>query len=80
MEKRSNRPNDHRRKSIDASSYRCRKTEPRRSWFNTLGGFKLASQGAEPAHVDPAEFARIIRDDIIRYAKVIKHANMPMVG
>jgi tripartite-type tricarboxylate transporter receptor subunit TctC len=40
---------------------------------------KLASQGAEPAHADPEEFAKIIRDDIVRYAKVIKEANIPMV-
>jgi tripartite-type tricarboxylate transporter receptor subunit TctC len=40
---------------------------------------KLASQGAEPAYANPEEFARIIRDDIARYAKVIKEANIPMV-
>ena len=40
---------------------------------------KLASQGAEPAYADPEEFAKIIRDDIARYAKVIKEANIQMV-
>jgi tripartite-type tricarboxylate transporter receptor subunit TctC len=40
---------------------------------------KLASQGAEPAYANPEEFARIIKDDIVRYAKVIKEANIPMV-
>jgi tripartite-type tricarboxylate transporter receptor subunit TctC len=40
---------------------------------------KLASQGADPAHADPGEFTKIIRDDIVRYAKVIKEANIPMV-
>ena len=40
---------------------------------------KLASQGAEPAYANPEAFARIIRDDVVRYAKVIKEANIPMV-
>lgn len=40
---------------------------------------KLASQGAEPAYANPEQFARIIKDDIVRYAKVIKEANIPMV-
>ena len=39
---------------------------------------KLASQGAEPAYVEPAEFAKLIKDDIARYAKVIKEANIQM--
>jgi tripartite-type tricarboxylate transporter receptor subunit TctC len=37
---------------------------------------KLASQGAEPAYVAPEPFAKLIRDDIARYAKVIKEANI----
>ena len=37
---------------------------------------KLASQGAEPAYANPEEFARIIKDDIVRYAKVIKEADI----
>ena len=40
---------------------------------------KLASQGAEPAYANPEQFAQIIKDDIARYAKVIKAANIPMV-
>lgn len=40
---------------------------------------KLASQGAEPAYANPEQFAQIIKDDIVRYAKVIKAANIPMV-
>lgn len=39
---------------------------------------KLASQGAEPSYANPEEFARIIKDDIARYAKVIKEANIQM--
>jgi tripartite-type tricarboxylate transporter receptor subunit TctC len=40
---------------------------------------KLASQGAEPAYANPEEFTQIIKDDLVRYAKVIKEANIPMV-
>ena len=40
---------------------------------------KLASQGAEPSYAAPEEFARIIKDDIVRYAKVIKEANIKPV-
>jgi tripartite-type tricarboxylate transporter receptor subunit TctC len=40
---------------------------------------KLASQGAEPSYAGPEEFARIIKDDIVRYAKVIKEANIKPV-
>ncbi len=40
---------------------------------------KLASQGAEPAYANPEEFTQIIKDDVVRYAKVIKEANIPMV-
>jgi len=39
---------------------------------------KLASQGAEPAYADPGQFATLIREDIARYAKVIKEANIQM--
>jgi len=39
---------------------------------------KLASQGAEPAYVEPGEFASLIKEDIARYAKVIKEANIQM--
>lgn len=37
---------------------------------------KLLSQGAEPGYAGPEEFAKIIADDVTRYAKVIKQANM----
>jgi tripartite-type tricarboxylate transporter receptor subunit TctC len=37
---------------------------------------KLASQGAEPAYLPPEEMFRMIKDDIARYAKVIKEANI----
>lgn len=37
---------------------------------------KLTSQGAEPGYAGPAEFAKMIKDDIARYAKVIKDANI----
>ena len=40
---------------------------------------KLASQGAEPGYAGPEEFAKIIKDDIARYARVIKEANIQMV-
>ncbi len=40
---------------------------------------KLASQGAEPAHVGPEAFAALIKADVARYAKVIKDANIQMV-
>ncbi len=40
---------------------------------------KLASQGAEPAYANPEAFVKIIGDDIVRYAEVIKEANIPMV-
>jgi len=40
---------------------------------------KLSSQGAEPDYAGPEEFARIIKDDIARYAKVIKEANIKPV-
>jgi len=37
---------------------------------------KISSQGAEPSYADPKEFARIIKADIERFAKVIKEANI----
>jgi tripartite-type tricarboxylate transporter receptor subunit TctC len=40
---------------------------------------KLASQGAEPAYANPEAFVKIIGDDIVRYAQVIKEAHIPMV-
>jgi len=40
---------------------------------------KLSSQGAEPSYADPKEFARIIKSDIERFAKVIKEAKIPQV-
>lgn len=40
---------------------------------------KLASQGAEPAYANSSQFAVIMRDDIARYAKVIKEAHIPMI-
>jgi tripartite-type tricarboxylate transporter receptor subunit TctC len=40
---------------------------------------KLSSQGAEPSYADPQEFARIIKSDIERFAKVIKEAKIPQV-
>jgi len=39
---------------------------------------KLASQGAEPWYADPTQFAAIIKDDIVRYARIIKEANIQM--
>lgn len=39
---------------------------------------KLASQGAEPAYADPAQFAAIVKDDIVRYTRLIKEANIQM--
>jgi tripartite-type tricarboxylate transporter receptor subunit TctC len=39
---------------------------------------KLSSQGAEPAYANPDEFRKIMRDDIARYARVIKEANIQM--
>ncbi|MCC7079130.1 MAG: tripartite tricarboxylate transporter substrate binding protein [Burkholderiales bacterium] len=40
---------------------------------------KLSNQGSEPAYADPEEFAKIIRSDVERFAKVIKEARIPMV-
>ena len=37
---------------------------------------KLASQGAEPAYADPARFAAIMKDDLARYARIVKEANI----
>ena len=39
---------------------------------------KLSSQGAEPAYADPSEFRKIMLDDIARYGRVIKEANIQM--
>jgi tripartite-type tricarboxylate transporter receptor subunit TctC len=39
---------------------------------------KLASQGAEPSYSDPTQFAAIIKDDIARYTRIIKEANIQM--
>jgi tripartite-type tricarboxylate transporter receptor subunit TctC len=39
---------------------------------------KLASQGAEPSYADPAQFAVIVKDDVTRYARIIKEANIQM--
>ena len=40
---------------------------------------KLSSQGAEPSYADPKEFAKIIKADIERFAKVIKEAKIRQV-
>jgi tripartite-type tricarboxylate transporter receptor subunit TctC len=40
---------------------------------------KLLGVGAEPAYANPKEFAAIIRDDIERFRKVIKEANIKQV-
>jgi tripartite-type tricarboxylate transporter receptor subunit TctC len=40
---------------------------------------KLSSQGAEPSYAGPKEFAKIIKADIERFAKVIKEANIKQV-
>lgn len=39
---------------------------------------KLSSQGAEPGHAGPDEFAEMIKGDIARYAKVIKDSGFQM--
>jgi len=39
---------------------------------------RLLSQGVEPFESTPEQFATLIRDDIARYAKVIKAANIKL--
>ncbi len=41
---------------------------------------KMSSQGAEPGYAGPEEFAKMIKDDIARYARVIKEANIQMAN
>lgn len=40
---------------------------------------RLSSQGAEPAYMAPEPFAKMLRDDIARYARVIKEANIQVI-
>ena len=37
---------------------------------------KLAQQGADPAPTDPESFARLIRDDVAKWADVIRSAGI----
>ncbi len=41
---------------------------------------KMSSQGAEPGYAGPEEFTKLIKDDIARYARVIKEANIQMAN
>ena len=37
----------------------------------------ILAQGAEPALMDPAEFAKYLHQEIIKWRKVVKSANLP---
>ena len=41
---------------------------------------RLAALGAEPSTMSPAEFARFINDDVVKWAKLVRERSIPLPG